>query len=92
MALGELSFVEEFIENNTGPFRVDNLILISVFMIVMPIALMNLLIGVAVGDIDAIKSESAIMLIALRVSIRLTVYQSMSYAKTSIQTDLQAIM
>ena len=68
MALGELDFVERFIDTNTGPFYVDNLLLIGLFMIIMPIALMNLLIGVAVGDIDAIKNDSTFRRIMLRVS------------------------
>lgn len=67
MALGEISFVDRFIATNTGPFQLDNLIIISIFMAVIPIALMNLLIGIAVGDIDAIKADSTIRLIALRV-------------------------
>lgn len=67
MALGELSYIERALQENAGPFQNDNLILMTLFMILISISLINLLIGVAVGDIDAIKSDANIMVIALRV-------------------------
>jgi len=67
MALGETSFVENFIVNNKGPLYYDNLFLIFTFMMGISIALVNLLIGIAVGDIDAIRSASNITLIKLQV-------------------------
>ena len=67
MALGELSYVERFVTDNNSPLRVDRIILITLFMIVVPIALMNLLIGVAVGDIDAIKNQAEIRLLTNQV-------------------------
>ena len=67
MALGELSYVERFVTDNNSPLRVDSIILITLFMIVVPIALMNLLIGVAVGDIEAIKNQAEIRLLTNQV-------------------------
>ncbi|KAF6019803.1 hypothetical protein EB796_021893 [Bugula neritina] len=67
MALGETSFVENFIVNNKGPLYYDNLFLIFTFMMGISIALVNLLIGIAVGDIDAIRSASNITLIKLQI-------------------------
>ncbi|XP_067935402.1 transient receptor potential cation channel subfamily A member 1-like isoform X2 [Watersipora subatra] len=67
MALGELSFVDRFVISNTGPFRGDNFVLITIFMVVVPIALVNLLIGVAVGDIDLVKSKATLRFISLNV-------------------------
>ncbi|XP_067937028.1 transient receptor potential cation channel subfamily A member 1-like [Watersipora subatra] len=69
MALGELSFVDRFVIGNTGPFYIDNLVLIGLFMVIVPIALMNLMIGIAVGDIASVKSKSAMLLIARRIDM-----------------------
>ena len=67
MALGELSYVERFVTDNSSPLREDSIILITLFMVVVPIALMNLLIGVAVGDIEAIKNQAEIRLLTNQV-------------------------
>ena len=67
MALGELSYVERFVTDNSSPLRIDSIILITLFMVVVPIALMNLLIGVAVGDIEAIKNQAEIRLLTNQV-------------------------
>ena len=67
MALGELSYVERFVTDNSSPLGIDSIILITLFMVVVPIALMNLLIGVAVGDIEAIKNQAEIRLLTNQV-------------------------
>ena len=67
MALGELSYVERLVKEIRSPQRIDSIILITLFMIVVPIALMNLLIGVAVGDIEAIKNQAEIRLLTNQV-------------------------
>jgi len=67
MALGELNYVDRFVISDTQPFRIDNLIIFTIFMVIVPISLMNLLIGVAVGDIDAIQSQAKMKLVTLRV-------------------------
>lgn len=71
MALGELNYVDRFVTGNTGPLRIDGLVLITLFMVCVPIALMNLLIGVAVGDIEAIKNQAEIRLLTNQVCIEL---------------------
>ncbi|XP_052775475.1 transient receptor potential cation channel subfamily A member 1-like [Mya arenaria] len=66
MTLGEIGFVETFVESNNSPFTVDSYIILILFVIVMPIALMNLLIGIAVGDIDKIQKQAYIKRIGLQ--------------------------
>ena len=46
MTLGEIGFVETFVESDNYPFTIDSYILITLFMIIMPIALMNLLVSI----------------------------------------------
>ena len=45
MTLGELNYVDVFVENNNNPFKVDSYILVGIFMLMMPIALVNLLVS-----------------------------------------------
>jgi hypothetical protein len=44
MTLGEINFVDVYVEQDNSPFTVDAYIIVTLFMIVMPIALMNLLV------------------------------------------------
>lgn len=44
MMLGEINFIDLFVEADNRPFTADAYILLTVFMILMPIALMNLLV------------------------------------------------
>jgi len=67
MALGGLNYVDRFDISDTEPLRIDNLLIFTIFMVIVPISLMNLLIGVAVGDIDAIQSQAKMKLVSLRV-------------------------
>ncbi|XP_060576349.1 transient receptor potential cation channel subfamily A member 1-like [Ruditapes philippinarum] len=66
MTLGEINFVDVYVEQDNSPFTVDAYIIVTLFMIIMPIALMNLLIGVAVGDIDKIQKQAYIKRIGLQ--------------------------
>ncbi|XP_053379727.1 transient receptor potential cation channel subfamily A member 1-like [Mercenaria mercenaria] len=66
MTLGEINFVDVYVEQDNSPFTADAYIIVTMFMIVMPIALMNLLIGVAVGDIDKIQKQAYIKRIGLQ--------------------------
>ncbi|KAL4239818.1 hypothetical protein ACF0H5_000620 [Mactra antiquata] len=66
MTLGEINFVDVYVERDNSPFIIDSYIIVTLFMIVMPIALMNLLIGVAVGDIDKIQKQAYIKRIGLQ--------------------------
>ncbi|WAQ95707.1 TRPA1-like protein [Mya arenaria] len=81
MTLGEIGFVETFVESNNSPFTVDSYIILILFVIVMPIALMNLLIGIAVGDIDKIQKQAYIKRIGLQLK----------YYMFGIQTSVEFI-
>ena len=45
MTLGEMNYVDVFVDNNNYPFTVDSYILVGIFMLMMPIALVNLLVS-----------------------------------------------
>ena len=51
MTLGEISYVDNFVENNNHPFTIDSYIIVTIFMLVMPIALMNLLVSTVTFDL-----------------------------------------
>ncbi|KAK3090273.1 hypothetical protein FSP39_010553 [Pinctada imbricata] len=68
MTLGELNYIDTFVTSDNSPFTTDNYILVTIFMFVMPIALMNLLIGVAVGDIEKIQKQAYLTKIKIQVS------------------------
>ena len=68
MALGELKFLDRLIYSDIRPFVADNLFIMGLFMIMVPIALINLLIGVAVGDIESIRNMASMNQLKLKVS------------------------
>ena len=55
MLLGEYDFVDNFVNNDTH--WMSKLIFV-IFVIDMSVILMNLVIGIAVNDVDSIKRES----------------------------------
>ena len=55
MLMGEYDFTDNFVETNT--FWLSKVIFV-VFVLDMSIVLMNLVIGLAVNDVDSIKRES----------------------------------
>lgn len=69
MTLGEIEFVDNFVEPNLGLFEVDIYILLVIFLFLMPLVLMNLMIGIAVGDIEKIQRNAYLKRIALQVDL-----------------------
>ncbi|XP_032598623.1 transient receptor potential cation channel subfamily A member 1 isoform X2 [Drosophila grimshawi] len=70
MMLGELDFVGTYV----NPYYRDQLkvpmtsfLILSVFMVLMPILLMNLLIGLAVGDIESVRRNAQLKRLAMQV-------------------------
>ena len=55
MLLGEYDFTDNFVDNETHWF---SKLLFVAFVIDMSVILMNLVIGLAVSDVDSIKRES----------------------------------
>ena len=45
MTLGELNFIDNFLSGTDQAFYIDNLVLFSLFALIMPISLMNLLVS-----------------------------------------------
>nr|XP_022316497.1 transient receptor potential cation channel subfamily A member 1-like [Crassostrea virginica] len=67
MTLGELNFIDNFLSGTDQAFYIDNLVLFSLFALIMPISLMNLLIGVAVGDIDAVQKKAYLTRLGIQI-------------------------
>ncbi|KAH8370269.1 hypothetical protein KR093_002845 [Drosophila rubida] len=70
MMLGELDFVGTYV---TTYYReqlkvpMTSFLILSVFMVLMPILLMNLLIGLAVGDIESVRRNAQLKRLAMQV-------------------------
>ena len=45
MMLGEINYIDNFVGGGTYPFQTDSYILIIVFCLIMPLALMNFLVS-----------------------------------------------
>lgn len=70
MAIGEIEFVDTFVEQDSHPFKQTVDFIFVLFLFFMPIVLMNLLIGVAVGDIEGIKQDAYVEKIRIKVQKR----------------------
>ncbi|CAH2035066.1 unnamed protein product, partial [Iphiclides podalirius] len=74
MMLGELDFVGTYVQayynSDTKallPFPEATFFILALFMILMPILLMNLLIGLAVGDIESVRRNAQLKRLAMQV-------------------------
>ncbi|XP_037299699.1 transient receptor potential cation channel subfamily A member 1 isoform X2 [Manduca sexta] len=74
MMLGELDFVGTYVQpyykadsDTTLPFPVTTFFILGTFMVLMPILLMNLLIGLAVGDIESVRRNAQLKRLAMQV-------------------------
>lgn len=74
MMLGELDFVGTYVqpyyksETETNlPFPIPTFFILVLFMVFMPILLMNLLIGLAVGDIESVRRNAQLKRLAMQV-------------------------
>ncbi|XP_050093578.1 transient receptor potential cation channel subfamily A member 1 isoform X1 [Anopheles aquasalis] len=70
MMLGEMDFVGTFVQPfHVGdlPFPLPSFVILCLFMILMPILLMNLLIGLAVGDIESVRRNAQLKRLAMQV-------------------------
>ncbi|CAF3641292.1 unnamed protein product, partial [Rotaria sp. Silwood2] len=65
MMLGELDYERSYLENiDERHFNITNLIILLVFAIIMPILLMNLLVGLAIGDLMQIQQNARLKRLA----------------------------
>ncbi|KAH8415460.1 hypothetical protein KR222_000199 [Zaprionus bogoriensis] len=70
MMLGELDFVGTYVNtyyHDQLKVPMTSFLILSVFMILMPILLMNLLIGLAVGDIESVRRNAQLKRLAMQV-------------------------
>nr|XP_022316863.1 transient receptor potential cation channel subfamily A member 1-like [Crassostrea virginica] len=73
MTLGELNFFDEYFKDGKQSFYMDNYIVFLLFFFIVSISMMNLLIGVAVGDIDAVKKTAFRERMAIQINYMSTV-------------------
>ncbi|XP_057671401.1 transient receptor potential cation channel subfamily A member 1 isoform X2 [Diorhabda carinulata] len=77
MMLGEIDFLGTYVKpyylTNDGqdrsflPFPIPAFFILGLFMVLMPILLMNLLIGLAVGDIESVRRNAQLKRLAMQV-------------------------
>lgn len=76
MMLGEIDLLGTYVQplyssdqDRTIPYPVPVFLMLGVFMVLMPILLMNLLIGLAVGDIESVRRNAQLKRLAMQVSL-----------------------
>ncbi|CAG9864669.1 unnamed protein product [Phyllotreta striolata] len=76
MMLGEIDFLGTYVkpyymtndeERSFLPFPLPAFLILGLFMVLMPILLMNLLIGLAVGDIESVRRNAQLKRLAMQV-------------------------
>jgi len=66
--LGELDYDRTYFDpSNDQHFPIINLIMLLLFAIIMPILLMNLLVGLAIGDLMQIQQNARLKRLAMQV-------------------------
>ncbi|XP_062509618.1 transient receptor potential cation channel subfamily A member 1-like isoform X2 [Corticium candelabrum] len=83
MILGEIDFAELFTPNETNPNDTSVVphigwlaVLYIIFVLLMPVILMNLLIGLAVGDIEKVQKRASLEGYIMQVNLHLELEQS----------------
>lgn len=79
MMLGEMDFLGTYVHpylepgksGPTLPFPLTSFFILGLFMVLMPILLMNLLIGLAVGDIESVRRNAQLKRLAMQVFVNL---------------------
>lgn len=77
MTLGELNYHDDFLPWEELPFSTLTNILFIVLVLGMPIIMMNMLVGLAVGDIDKIQQNALMDRYVLQVQLLLDIERSM---------------
>jgi transient receptor potential cation channel subfamily A protein 1 len=79
MMLGEIDFLGTYVQSYYGesvgieekkkklPYPIPAFLILGLFMVFMPILLMNLLIGLAVGDIESVRRNAQLKRLAMQV-------------------------
>lgn len=75
MMLGELDYERSYLDTmQTQHFSTTNLIILLLFAIIMPILLMNLLVGLAIGDLMQIQQNARLKRLATQVCLSKIVF------------------
>jgi len=74
MMLGDIDFLSTYVQSyyrenvkTTLPYPIPAFLILGLFMVLMPILLMNLLIGLAVGDIESVRRNAQLKRLAMQV-------------------------
>ncbi|KAI8787326.1 transient receptor potential cation channel subfamily A member 1 [Biomphalaria glabrata] len=83
MMMLELDYMASFNEQYTDDredtlhFGTLTLTLLTIFVLLMPILLMNLLIGLAVGDIESVQKDARLKRLAMQVELHINIERKM---------------
>ncbi|XP_069369144.1 transient receptor potential cation channel subfamily A member 1 [Paralichthys olivaceus] len=82
MMVGELNYQNNFLEaymNNELPFGPLTYLIFVQFVLLMPILLMNLMIGLAVGDIAEVQRNAVLKRIAMQIELHTALEDKLPY-------------
>ncbi|XP_054620938.1 transient receptor potential cation channel subfamily A member 1b [Dunckerocampus dactyliophorus] len=82
MMVGELNYQNNFLDaylNNELPFDFLTLFILTSFVLLMPILLVNLMIGLAVGDIAEVQKNAAMKRIAMQIDLHTALEDKLPY-------------
>ncbi|XP_044279991.1 transient receptor potential cation channel subfamily A member 1 [Varanus komodoensis] len=82
MMLGDINYRDAFLEpmlNNKLPYPFLSFVIFIIFSLLIPILLMNLLIGLAVGDIAEVQKFAALKRIAMQVNLHTNLEKKLPY-------------
>nr|XP_060631461.1 transient receptor potential cation channel subfamily A member 1 [Anolis sagrei ordinatus] len=82
MMLGDINYHDAFLEpmlTNRLPYPLLSYLILIVFTLLIPILLMNLLIGLAVGDIAEVQKFAALKRIAMQVNLHTNLEKKLPY-------------
>ncbi|KAH9488094.1 Transient receptor putative cation channel sub A member 1 [Bulinus truncatus] len=73
------SFNEQYTDTSDDTLHFGNLTLalLTIFVLLMPILLMNLLIGLAVGDIESVQRDARLKRLAMQVDLHINIERKM---------------
>uniref|UniRef100_A0A669F7T9 Transient receptor potential cation channel, subfamily A, member 1b n=1 Tax=Oreochromis niloticus TaxID=8128 RepID=A0A669F7T9_ORENI len=82
MMVGELNYQNNFLDeylNHRLPFGILTYFIFVVFVLFMPILLVNLMIGLAVGDIAEVQRNAALKRIAMQIDLHTALEDKLPY-------------
>uniref|UniRef100_A0A6Q2YJB6 Ion transport domain-containing protein n=1 Tax=Esox lucius TaxID=8010 RepID=A0A6Q2YJB6_ESOLU len=82
MMVGELNYQSNILDmylDNKLPFPFITFYMFLVFVIIMPILLMNMMIGLAVGDIAEVQRSAALKRMAMQIELHTNLEEKMPY-------------